>query len=54
MELIKFATPPDRIAAEAELLKKLHQAIAGYVGVMTVVQVIGMLELCKWEVREQQ
>ncbi|MDB5814454.1 MAG: hypothetical protein JWN23_1571 [Rhodocyclales bacterium] len=54
MELLNFEKPIDRVAAESELLEKLHQAIAGYAGVMTVVQVIGVLEVCKWEVREQQ
>ena len=52
MKIVSINIPKDRVAAEAELLKKLHTTIAEYAGVLTVVQVIGLLEVCKVEVME--
>ena len=54
MTLLTFPNPRDRVTAKSELVEKIHQAIAEYAGVMTVLQVIGALELVKLEVREQQ
>ena len=50
MKVLNFEAPKDRVLAEGELLEKIHQQIAQYVGVLTVVQVIGILEVCKDEV----
>ncbi len=54
MKVINLKTPKDRILSETELLKKLHQQIAEYVGVLTVAQVIGILDMCKDEVKRDQ
>lgn len=50
MKVIKFNPPIDRVASEAILLEQIHQQIAQYAGVLTVVQVVGILEACKQEV----
>jgi len=54
MNVINFEAPKDRVLAEAELLERIHQQIADYAGVLTVVQVIGILEVCKGEVIDGQ
>lgn len=53
MKLLKFEKQIDRVSAESELLEKLHQAIGEYAGIITVVQAIGILEVCKKEIYEE-
>ena len=53
MKVVSIGKPVDRVAAEAELLEKMHEAISEFAGILTVVQVLGLLEVCKMEVVEQ-
>ena len=53
MKIVAIGKPVDRVAAESVLLESLHQCIAEHVGVMTIAQVLGILDICKMEVVEQ-
>jgi len=54
VKVVSIGKPIDRVAAEATLLKSLLDAIGQHVGVLTIAQVLGVLEICKGEVIERQ
>lgn len=54
-EILTFKPKPSAIDAEAELLNAIKNEIYMYSGTLSVVQVVGLLEVCKDEIlREQQ
>lgn len=54
-EILTFKSKPSAIDAEAELLNAIKNEIYMYSGTLSVVQVVGLLEVCKDEIlREQQ
>ena len=54
MNLIKFNPPPDRVAAELDLVNKVKESVYEYAHILTVAQVIGCLEIATKEIWESQ
>lgn len=53
LNVVSIGHPVDRVAAEALLLRSIHSAISMHVGVLTVAQVLGVLDICKVEIVEK-
>ena len=53
-EILTFKPKPSAIDAEAELLNAIKNEIYMYSGTLSVVQVVGLLEVCKDEILREQ